>query len=155
MKPTELYHDDKLLLEGKEVVVTNICRLRPSQDLYKKPGAERYVLTFSNEAGSSSMSVWSDEDVPEASWKMTDTQKEALWKLRRFNLVKGEACMVNIGAPDGNLSPVIASELVAKGWAERGVDSKLFITNKGLEELKQVEDVKGDVLTATRDRKDT
>lgn len=140
MKPTELYRDDKLLREGKSVTVTDILRLRPSEDSYKKEGAERYILTFSGDAFSSSMSVWSDEDVPDASWEMTDKQKEALWKLRRFNLVKGEACRVDTGVFDGNLSPVVAQGLVVKGWAERGVDSKLFITNVGLDALKQAEE---------------
>lgn len=68
MKPTELYHNDAAICRGLAVRVTGIERLRPSEDSYKKPGAERYILTVTGGGVISSISCWSDEDVPDMEW---------------------------------------------------------------------------------------
>ena len=68
MKPTELYHDDEVVCRGKPAHVIEIQRIRPENDSYKREGCERYLLSFRYAHGTSSISVWSDEDVPDVTW---------------------------------------------------------------------------------------
>lgn len=65
---------------------------------------------------------------------MTQRQKEALWKLRRWNLVRGAGC------PKANLNEQVLNELMTQRWAECDPSRPLvYVTNAGLEAVKVAE----------------
>jgi hypothetical protein len=78
VKPTELYLYDVVVKDGKEMEVTGIRRLRPSQDPYKKPGAERYFIDLSYNGIIQGGSYWSDEDVAEWPEDYVHDENEAM-----------------------------------------------------------------------------
>lgn len=65
---------------------------------------------------------------------MNQTHKELLWLLRRWNLVKGQPC------PNELFNDEVYVDLAQYGWVERD-DKGVYITNAGLEAVKEAEAV--------------